>query len=258
MPVVEDKISPSASKSAESGDEAQGVDKSNQRVQRMFASIADRYDSMNHLLSMQIDRLWRRKTVRIINPQAGQSFLDVCTGTGDLALALQKRQPDCRVVGADFCAPMLLHAERKKIKTKLEQVEFLEADTQNLPFDDNQFDAVSVAFGLRNVADTNAGLAEMTRVCKPGGKVVVLEFSMPQRQPVKFAYQQYFKHVLPRIGQFFAGNDEDAYNYLPDSVGEFPFGEALAERMRNAGLTEVTFKPLTFGVATLYVGVKPL
>jgi len=133
---------------------------------------------------------------------------------------------------------------------------FVEADAQKLPFPDNSFQIVSVAFGLRNVADTDQGLREMARVCRPGGQVAVLEFSMPRRRPLRGLYNWYFRRVLPRIGQAVSGSRLSAYDYLPTSVGEFPSGEALAERMRAAGLGDVTFTPLTFGVATLYVGTK--
>jgi demethylmenaquinone methyltransferase/2-methoxy-6-polyprenyl-1,4-benzoquinol methylase len=137
------------------------------------------------------------------------------------------------------------------------RVEFVEADTQRLPFSDGQFQIVCVAFGLRNVADTDLGLAEMARVCTPGGRVAVLEFSMPEHQPLRAAYGFYFRNALPRIGQWVSRNGSAAYQYLPQSVGEFPQGAALAERLRAVGLVDVTFTPLTFGVATLYVGVKP-
>ncbi|QDU94420.1 bifunctional demethylmenaquinone methyltransferase/2-methoxy-6-polyprenyl-1,4-benzoquinol methylase UbiE [Lignipirellula cremea] len=235
------------------------VDKSNQRVQRMFGEIAPRYDLMNHLLSMNVDRYWRWRTVRLAPPESDLPILDVCTGTGDLALAFHRQAGGkAKVIGADFCREMLAVGEQKKQKAGLgEEVTFVEADTQNLPFEDNRFQIVSVAFGLRNVADTARGLEEMVRVCAPGGKVVVLEFSLPRWQPFKGIYGWYFRNVLPRIGQLFARNRQDAYNYLPESVGEFPCGEALAKQMRAAGLEEVWFRPFTLGVATLYVGVKP-
>ena len=137
-----------------------------------------------------------------------------------------------------------------------DELTFLQADTQNLPLEDDRFAIVAVAFGLRNVADTDRGLAEMTRVCRPGGRVAVLEFSSPTWQPMKEIYGWYFRRVLPRIGQLVSRSRGGAYTYLPQSVGEFPQGEALAERMRAAGLAEVTYRGLTFGIATLYVGMK--
>jgi demethylmenaquinone methyltransferase/2-methoxy-6-polyprenyl-1,4-benzoquinol methylase len=234
------------------------VDKSGSRVRSMFGEIAPRYDLLNHLLSMNVDRYWRWRTVRRLNPQPGEPILDLCTGTGDLALAFYRyTRGQCSIVAADFCRPMLEVGRRKQHRAGINgQLSFVEADAQYLPFDDNRFQIVSVAFGLRNVADTDRGLREMTRVCRPGGKVAVLEFSMPTRQPIKAAYGWYFRNVLPRIGQLVSGNRHEAYSYLPESVGEFPMGEALAERMRSAGLATVNFYPLTLGVATLYVGEK--
>lgn len=234
------------------------VDKSGHRVQRMFGQIAPQYDRMNHLLSMNVDRYWRWRTVRLTGPEGGEPILDVCTGTGDLALAYHRyTRGKSPVVAADFCREMLEIGDQKKRRAGLNgEVTFIEADTQQLPFEDDSFQVVSVAFGLRNVADTDQGLREMTRVCRPGGRVAVLEFSMPGFPPIRAAYGWYFRNVLPRIGQLLARNEEEAYAYLPESVGEFPSGEALAERMRQAGLKEVRFYPLTLGVATLYVGVK--
>ena len=224
----------------------------------MFAEIATNYDRMNHLLSMNVDRYWRWRTVRIVPPTGDAPILDVCTGTGDLALAYYKAaKGKTKIMGTDFCVEMLEIGEAKKKKAGINgQVEFQEADTQALPFEDDTFQIVSVAFGLRNVTNTETGLKEMTRVCQPGGKVAVLEFSMPGWQPFKGIYSWYFKNILPRIGQMLASNKEEAYKYLPESVGEFPHGEALAEKMRAAGLKDVFFRPMTFGVATLYVGTK--
>lgn len=234
------------------------IDKSDTRVRRMFAEIANNYDRMNHLLSMNVDRYWRWRTVRIVSPQGDAPILDVCTGTGDLALAYYRRaKGKVEVVGGDFCPPMLEIARKKAAGKKgTADLTFVEADAQNLPFPDDRFQIVSVAFGLRNVADTDRGIREMTRVCRPGGRVAILEFSMPTLPVVKQLYGWYFRNILPRIGQFFAKNKEEAYQYLPDSVGQFPMGEALAERLRAAGLKQVRYYPLTLGLATLYVGVK--
>jgi demethylmenaquinone methyltransferase/2-methoxy-6-polyprenyl-1,4-benzoquinol methylase len=234
------------------------VDKSEARVRRMFGEIAGRYDFLNHLLSLNIDRYWRWRTVRLAPPTDDGPILDLCTGTGDLALAYHRASGGrAKIVGADFCHPMLVLGEGKRQKAGLNgQLTFVEADAQRLPFADDYFSIVCVAFGLRNVTDTDRGLREMTRVCRPGGKVAVLEFSHPRWQPFKAVYGWYFRHVLPRIGQALARNRQDAYSYLPASVGEFPSGEALAERMRAAGLKDVSYHPLTFGVATLYMGAK--
>lgn len=233
------------------------VDKSSEKIQRMFGEIAPRYDLLNRLLSLGIDRRWRRQTTQIVPPHKGP-VLDVCTGTGDLALAYWRASGrNVRVVGTDFAHPMLTIAQAKAVRAKASQlVSFLEADTLTLPFPGESFQVVTVAFGLRNVSDTDRGLREMVRVCRPGGQVAVLEFSTPTVWPLRQIYLAYFRHVLPRIGQAVAHNQQSAYNYLPESVGEFPQGEALATRMAEAGLQDVRFHAFTFGIATLYVGTK--
>jgi demethylmenaquinone methyltransferase/2-methoxy-6-polyprenyl-1,4-benzoquinol methylase len=223
----------------------------------MFSEIAPRYDFLNHLLSLNIDKYWRWQTVRRAPPQGSGPVLDLCTGTGDLALAYA-RHNRCPVVAADFCPEMLAIGRQKAARAGLsDRITFVEADAQRLPFGDEQFQLVTIAFGLRNVTDTDTGLREMARVCRPGGKVAILEFSMPRRRPLRQVYGWYFRHVLPRIGQTLSRNASSAYNYLPESVDEFPSYEALTERMRSAGLEQNRFTPLTFGTATLYVGVKP-
>lgn len=238
------------------------VDKSGERVQRMFGEIAPRYDLMNHVLSGGVDVYWRWRTVRTVRPSGDAPILDVCCGTGDLAFAYARKAAGRAVVVAtDFTHEMLVRAEAKQRTTAGTAgdrlVRFLEADTQRLPFGDNQFQIVSVAFGLRNVADTRAGLREMTRVCRPGGQVAVLEFSTPRNKVFGAVYRWYFRNVLPRLGQLFARNRESAYNYLPQSVSQFPDGAVLAAIMEECGLEAVTYRPLTFGIATLYVGRKP-
>jgi demethylmenaquinone methyltransferase/2-methoxy-6-polyprenyl-1,4-benzoquinol methylase len=234
------------------------IDKSGERVQRMFGEIAPHYDRMNHLLSLNIDRYWRRWTVKKLAPVPGEPILDVCTGTGDLALAFHRAtQGKSEIVAADFCREMLEIGRRKQQGAGIgSELTFVEADAQKLPFEDERFAIVSVAFGLRNVADTNRGLAEMARVCRPGGQVAVLEFSTPRWQPLRGFYLAYFHHVLPRVGQLLARNRSDAYEYLPATVAQFPDGEQLAERMRGVGLKNIKYWPLTFGIATLYLGRK--
>ncbi len=241
------------------------VDKSGERVQRMFGQIADRYDLMNHLLSGGVDIYWRSFTVKIVAPTNDSPILDVCTGTGDLALTYWKAgKKKIPVFGTDFTPEMLEHARVKfgKLTSSESQetadVQFREADTQQLPFENDTFQIVSVAFGLRNVADTKAGLKEMLRVCEPGGRVAVLEFSNPTMPGLAGGYRWYFKNVLPRLGQLFAKNSEQAYNYLPQSVTEFPCGQELVDIMQECGMINASFTPLTFGIATLYVGEKPL
>ena len=231
----------------------------------MFGRIAGRYDFLNHLLSLGIDKYWRRRTVRLVPPRspAGNKrlpILDVCTGTGDLALAYDRAaRGQAPIIAADFCGEMLEIGRQKAARAGANgRITFLEADAQSLPLSSDTFQIVCVAFGLRNVADTNRGLAEMVRVAAPGGRVAVLEFSSPSRQPFKGIYGWYFRHVLPRIGRLVARESGDAYEYLPQSVGEFPQGETLCQRMRAAGLADVRSYPLTFGVATLYVGTKAI
>jgi demethylmenaquinone methyltransferase/2-methoxy-6-polyprenyl-1,4-benzoquinol methylase len=238
------------------------VDKSGERVQRMFGAIAGRYDLLNHLLSGGVDVYWRWRTVRDVPPVDDAPILDVCTGTGDLAFAYRDRAVAAPVIGTDFTQPMLARANHKASRRREGRggegagVRFLQADTQMLPFPDGVFQVVCVAFGLRNVADTRAGLREMTRVCRAGGRVAVLEFSQPRSCLFGAVYRAYFRHILPRVGQLLARNREDAYCYLPQSVSVFPDGEALADLMRDCGLTDVRFRPLTLGIATLYVGTK--
>ncbi len=235
------------------------VDKSGDRVRRMFAEIAPRYDLLNHVLSLNIDRYWRWRTLQILGLKPGEPVLDACTGTGDLALSAAKRLgPETEVVGSDFCAEMLDVARIKQARKLAghRRLRFLEADTMQLPFAENAFATVMVAFGLRNVSDTDAGLREMLRVCRPGGQVAVLEFSKPTWPGLRHLYDFYFQSILPRIGNSVAKNSSDAYEYLPQSVRDFPSGEALANRMRAVGLTHVCCRPMTLGVVTLYTGCK--
>jgi demethylmenaquinone methyltransferase/2-methoxy-6-polyprenyl-1,4-benzoquinol methylase len=234
------------------------IDKSDERVRRMFGQIAGRYDFLNHLLSLGIDYYWRHQTVRIVPPQGPRPILDVCTGTGDLAFAYDRAAAGTApIVAADFCHAMLTIGRTKAHSAGADRrITFVEADVQALPLSSDAFQIVCVAFGLRNVADTDRGLAEMVRVATPGGRVAVLEFSTPTRQPFKAIYGWYFRHVLPRIGKLFARNSADAYEYLPASVGEFPQGDALLERMGAAGLDNLRCYPLTLGIVTLYVGLK--
>lgn len=234
------------------------VDKSSDRVRRMFGEITGRYDLLNRVLSLGMDRRWRRQTTRLVPPEGDAPVLDLCTGTADLALAYWRAGGrHTPIVGADFCHPMLVLGRDKLRRAGAERyVRLVEADAQQLPFPNDCFQIVSVAFGLRNQSDTDRGLREMVRVCRPGGRIAVLEFSMPRPGLLGSVYRWYFHRVLPRVGQTLAKNRQSAYNYLPASVGEFPRDEALAERMRDAGVREIRFHRFTFGIATLHVGVK--
>lgn len=236
------------------------LDKSESRVREMFRQIAPRYDLMNHVLSLNIDRYWRWRSVRRLQMTENAPILDTCTGTGDLALAIKRRAPkSVKVIGSDFCNAMLQIAKQKNPggNENALSATFVEADSQALPFDSDQFQCVTVAFGLRNVTSTEKGLSEMYRVCRPGGQMMILEFSRPYIIGLRQLYQFYFTSILPRIGQLLAKNDKSAYQYLPESVGLFPDGEELAGMMRDSGMVNVRYTPLTLGVATIYEGWKP-
>ncbi|GIX03330.1 MAG: demethylmenaquinone methyltransferase [Planctomycetaceae bacterium] len=240
----------------------------------MFGEISCRYDLMNHLLSAGIDRSWRRRAVRECPPRGAAPILDVCTGTGDLALMYwEAGGGHVPVIGTDFTPEMLAIAEQKaqRLRARWERgqrnvnsdaqtsraaLTFQQADTLQLPFENDCFQIVSVAFGLRNVSDTERGLQEMVRVCRPGGRVCILEFSLPTHPWLRKAYLWYFQHVLPRVGQWLTRNQQAAYHYLPASVSEFPSGAQLAGLMERHGLTAVSWLPLTGGIATLYLGHK--
>lgn len=238
------------------------LDKREVRIRRMFGQIAPWYDLLNHTLSLNIDRRWRATTARRVppGPAADGPILDVCTGTGDLALTYDRAAGGTvSIVGADFCHEMLRRAVAKaQAAGAADRVRFIEADAQALPFPADTFQLVTVAFGLRNVTDPDAGLAEMVRVARPGGRVAILEFSRPRHWLFGRLYRGYFRYLLPLIGQLVSRNRERAYRYLPESVLAFPDGEELAARLRSHGLERVSYEPLTFGIATLYVGYKPL
>ncbi|AGA26072.1 ubiquinone/menaquinone biosynthesis methyltransferase [Singulisphaera acidiphila DSM 18658] len=245
---------------AESQHEAAAVDKSSMRVRSMFTSIAGKYDLLNHLLSLNVDRLWRRFTTRTVPPEPGVPVLDCCTGTADLALAYDRAsQGRSPVIGTDFCHEMLRLGNGKVKKAGAsDRIVLVEGDTQRLPLPSDTFGIVTVAFGLRNVSDTVRGIDEMIRVARPGGKVAILEFSRPRGPLLGRLYLAFFRHVLPKVGQAIAPNQHDAYHYLPSSVLQFPDGQAMLDLLTSRGLNATEHYPLTFGIATLYVGTKPL
>jgi demethylmenaquinone methyltransferase/2-methoxy-6-polyprenyl-1,4-benzoquinol methylase len=243
----------------ETAQQTEVVDKSDRRVRAMFGSIAGRYDLLNHLLSLNIDRSWRRFTTKVVPPMPGVPVLDCCTGTADLALAYHRagggRSP---VIGTDFCREMLAIGVDKVRKAGAEgNVTLVEGDTQRLPLPNDTFGVVTVAFGLRNVRDTIRGIDEMVRVARPGGTVAILEFSRPRGAVLGRLYLAFFRHVLPRVGQALAPNRDDAYHYLPASVLQFPDGQAMLDLLASRGLIQTRAHSLTCGIATLYVGVKP-
>ncbi len=223
----------------------------------MFNRIAPSYDLLNHLLSLNIDHYWRWRTTQLVPPRGDAPILDLCTGTGDLALAYDRaaggRVP---IVGADFCHEMLVRAGDKARRHAEGRIRFVEADAQKLPFPDDSFQIATVAFGLRNVTDTDRGLAEMVRVTRPCGRVAILEFSRPRHWFFGRMYRLYFTTILPLVGQLVSRSKDNAYRYLPESVMEFPDGDALADRLRRHGLTNVRWYPFTLGIASLYVGEK--
>ncbi|MBL8749905.1 MAG: bifunctional demethylmenaquinone methyltransferase/2-methoxy-6-polyprenyl-1,4-benzoquinol methylase UbiE [Planctomycetes bacterium] len=222
-------------------------------IQRMFAEVAPGYDRANRALSLGIDVWWRRCAVRTVDVRPGERGLDVCSGTGDLAFALQRAGAD--VVGADFCAPMLARAAAKGHGAADRAAPgFLCADALALPFADGVFDFATVAFGIRNVSDPVAALREMARVVRPGGRVVVLEFTKPRVPLLGSAYRFYFRRVLPRLGAWISGAKNGAYHYLHESVMAFPEREAFADVMRSAGLSSPRYRLLTGGIAALYRG----
>jgi demethylmenaquinone methyltransferase / 2-methoxy-6-polyprenyl-1,4-benzoquinol methylase len=219
-------------------------------VRGMFGRIAPRYDLANHLLSGNLDRLWRRHTVgrvRHILDRPGARVLDICCGTGDLAVALQRRTT-ARVLASDFCHPMLTAATRK-----LPGGVLFESDALRLPVRDASLDLVTVAFGFRNLVDYDAGLREMRRVLRPGGMATILEFSQPRNSLFAAVYHFYSRRILPVIGGLITGNG-DAYRYLPESIQKFPDAPELADAMRRAGFAEVSFDRLTGGTVALHLG----
>jgi demethylmenaquinone methyltransferase/2-methoxy-6-polyprenyl-1,4-benzoquinol methylase len=242
------------------------MDKSPERIRRMFGSIAHRYDLINNVLTLGVDRSWRKRTARqLIHGQTiDGDVLDVCCGTGVLSLAFVKQQQAIATertnYGIDFTPEMIEVAQRKWKRHSLppggRQPIFTVGDALSLPFEDDRFAVVAVAFGLRNLCDAQQGLVEMVRVCKPGGTVAILDFSMPTLPMVRQCYRFYFRTLLPRLGQWFAKNPDRAYSYLPESVLQFDSPEQLAERLSQLGVTNIQMKPMTFSITTLVWGEK--
>ena len=225
-------------------------------IAAMFDRISPKYDALNHLLSLNIDKVWRRKTAREVDKNQPKTILDLATGTADLAIALAKRNPQAQIIGMDISEKMLEIGKEKAKRQSLEnQIELRFGDAVALPFEDDSFDAVTVAFGVRNFENLEKGLAEISRVLKPHGQAVILEFSMPERFPVKQLYHLYFKHILPKIGGI-VSKDENAYAYLPVSVEKFPKPKAFCNLLASNGLKNSQTKRLSLGVVTLYVATK--
>jgi len=232
------------------------ADKKSQ-VALMFDNIARRYDFLNHFLSLGIDNLWRRKTIKTLRRHGSPSrILDVATGTGDLAIAALKLYPEY-VTGVDIAENMLAYG-RKKIsrKDRENRINLQTGDAEALDFSDNTFDAITCAFGVRNFGNLQAGLREMFRVMTSGGQVAILEFSKPSVFPVNKLYNLYFRYILPFLGRLIS-KDRSAYTYLPNSVHAFPDGADFTRELEKAGFVKADYKPLTFGIATLYTAFKP-
>ncbi|MEQ8807810.1 MAG: bifunctional demethylmenaquinone methyltransferase/2-methoxy-6-polyprenyl-1,4-benzoquinol methylase UbiE [Imperialibacter sp.] len=225
------------------------------QVAEMFNNISRRYDFLNHFLSLGIDIVWRKKAVRELKEIQPKQILDIATGTGDFAIEALSLKPD-KVTGVDISEGMLAMGKKKIARMKLEdKVELQLGDSEKLLFDDNTFDAVIVAFGVRNFENLEKGLADMWRVLKPGGKVVVLEFSKPTRFPMKQLYSFYFKYILPIIGRMIS-KDRAAYTYLPESVKAFPDGALFTNILDRVGFKKTICKPQTFGICSIYTGIK--
>lgn len=226
-----------------------------QQVARMFDNISGNYDFLNHFLSLGIDKGWRRKAIRILQTIQPRILLDVATGTGDFAIQAMDLKPE-KIVGVDISEGMLEVGRKKIKKLNLEQtIELKSGDSENLGFEENKFDAVTVAFGVRNFENLEKGLSEIHRVLRPGGMLVVLEFSRPRRFPFKQLYNFYFKAILPKIGRLIS-KDSSAYTYLPESVEAFPDGEAFENVLKKVGFKDTACKPLTFGISSIYTARK--
>jgi len=226
------------------------------QVEEMFNDISSKYDLLNHLLSVNIDKLWRRRVINMLKHREPKTILDVATGTADFAIAATKLK-NSKITGIDISQGMLDVAQRKINKLGLgQQVQLLKADSENLPFEGNSFDAAIVGFGVRNFESLGKGIKEIYRVIKPGGIFYVLEFSKPSKTPVKQLYKLYFNSILPKVGGLISKN-KDAYSYLPESVNEFPDGENFLAVLAESGFINNRFTEQSFGIATIYAACKP-
>ncbi|MCX8103662.1 MAG: bifunctional demethylmenaquinone methyltransferase/2-methoxy-6-polyprenyl-1,4-benzoquinol methylase UbiE [Candidatus Bipolaricaulota bacterium] len=240
-----------------------------EEIARMFSRIARRYDLANHVLSLNRDRAWRRELVREADPKPGERLLDVCTGTGDIALEFARTCPDLEIVGLDLSEEMLrvarekVHPHPRPLSLRGERgeraegsIQFVRGNALELPFAQDSFEIVTIAFGLRNLPDRVQGLREIYRVLSPGGRVFILEFSVPQHVLVRLIYLPYLRYILPRVGGVLSGS-RTPYEYLRDSILDFPERAQILEELSEAGFHPVGYRDLTFGIATLYRGKKP-
>ncbi len=226
-----------------------------EQVAEMFNNISPKYDFLNHFLSMGIDIQWRKKVVKQIQALQAEKILDIATGTGDLAIMMAEKT-QAQITGLDL-SPGMLEVGRKKVaEKKLEdRIEMIQGDSENLPFEENTFDAITVSFGVRNFENLEKGLIEINRVLKPNGTFIILEFAQPEQFPMKQLYGFYSKNILPNIGRLFS-KDNVAYTYLPESVEAFPYGERMNEIIKRCGFKSVTNKNLTFGISAIYTSIK--
>ena len=226
-----------------------------EQIAAMFNSISGKYDFLNHFLSLGIDILWRKRAVRLLTKYQPQLILDIATGTGDFAIEALSLKPK-KIIGVDISEGMLSVGREKLIKKNLtDKIELISGDSEVLPFEDNFFDAVIVSFGVRNFENLEKGLSDMLRVLKPGGKVVILEFSKPKSFPFKQLYKFYFQWILPKIGKLISKNHA-AYTYLPDSVQAFPDGDDFLNILDKIGFQKNQCTPLTLGISSIYFGSK--
>lgn len=226
-----------------------------EQVTQMFDTISKEYDGLNRVISFGIDIQWRKKVVSLVKDTQPQTVLDIATGTGDLAIALTETQAK-KIIGLDISQGMMDIGKKKVKEKKLENIiEFVLGDSENLPFEDNSIDAITVAFGIRNFENLEIGLSEIKRVLKPNGIFVILETSVPSKTPFKQGYHFYTKNILPLIGKLFS-KDKNAYSYLSESASLFPHGETLNNILREIGFINVRHFPQTFGAATIYSASK--
>jgi demethylmenaquinone methyltransferase/2-methoxy-6-polyprenyl-1,4-benzoquinol methylase len=226
-----------------------------EQVAKMFNNISHRYDFLNHLLSLGIDRIWRKKAIHMLKPLKPQTLLDVATGTADFAIQSLILNPQ-KVTGIDISDGMLAMGRKKVERLGLSQrIELLPGDSENLQFGNNNFDGVTVGFGVRNFENLEKGLSEILRVMRPGGMLVVLEFSRPRKFPMRQVYNFYFKNILPGLGRLIS-SDKSAYTYLPESVEAFPDGTDFENILKKVGFKDTACRPLTFGISSIYTARK--
>ncbi|MGB0879867.1 MAG: bifunctional demethylmenaquinone methyltransferase/2-methoxy-6-polyprenyl-1,4-benzoquinol methylase UbiE [Polaribacter sp.] len=226
-----------------------------EQIAKMFDTISENYDGLNRVISLGIDVQWRKKVVQIVGKNNPKQILDIATGTGDLAMMMAELNPD-KIIGLDISAGMLAVGKQKIAKANLsDNIEMLVGDSEKMPFDDATFDAITVSFGVRNFANLDKGIQEIARVLKPTGVLVILETSNPTKFPYKQGYKLYTNFILPAIGKIFS-KDKVAYSYLSESANSFPFGKTFNNILQKNGFTHTEHKPVTFGVATIYIAKK--